>query len=263
MALPPDGRFETDSAAAAAKLCGADFHFEASVAECATESCTAAECCLSNPTCGDVDGEGTSFDGGSCAVGTHLRDNLERVCGGAVCDVDDCCIKNDKCKVFLTDEPDACGDLGQDNAAVGLVCDSQPCTSDQCCTPKTCATEDVLQSELLCPSGRHLIDAPSGTTCTGADCEPLCCEDNPSCASDSFALASCDAKWHLVDDQAVVCATGVCASSDCCEKNQICGQLGNGTAKDAFCSAVGPSVHRFDVAAGGSEVLSVLECACL
>jgi hypothetical protein len=131
---------------------------------CAGATCTIAECCKPAQTCA------TGF--GTCPSGSAKPNPAMITCAGLTCQASDCCKQS--CSQFQAATCSAQNKVLDPSAQ----CASFPCVSTDastCCQQPTCANTGHTCSNI--PSGRTLIDNPSGKVCASRTCTATeCCK---------------------------------------------------------------------------------------
>jgi len=188
---------------------------------CSAETCLASDCCDSNPTCNDIDGQGSDFS--SCSSGSTLKDDLTGTCATGTCIASDCC-NNPTCN-------DVYGNGTAFSSCVNGVNHLKDDLTGPYCAASTCAVSDCCDNNPSCDnidgsgttfggciSGtNHLKDTLADDTCANGACVTSdCCVTNPTCDSYSLCKPGFDVGATGTTGIAGVCATGTCVDSECC-----------------------------------------------
>ena len=184
--------------------CGAGTYLTDNLSACSGTSCTAAECCLPNPTCDSIK---------SCPSGRQFKSNYEQInCKGKSCEDTECCdpASQPTCTAF----PCPINFSLQKNAE-DIDCGGEACTDSECCVASPLPT--CFGNKITCPANYFLSKDAQNIQCSDYTCTVNeCCSLNPTCGSIQCKTG------YTTKSTSTVCKGSVCTQSECCTPNPSC-----------------------------------------
>jgi hypothetical protein len=203
---------------------------------CATDTCVVNDCCDSNPTCGDINGDGSNVVFDSCGGSEEIKSSPKSItCTTGTCATSDCC--NQATCAQITDGASGgdfvCGAFSTIKSnKITINCGATPCLTNS----------DSTQNNACCDACASVTDGTctACTTAVASGCTAVTC-DAGYVDADTNAANGCELSCASVTDGTCTACTSAVASgctAVTCATNKF---DTNGNAADgceAGCSAV-------------------------